>query len=82
VSTRTRPGVLAQQGQPVPPPSSASSFWYYCADAKMYYPYVRQCPTGWLKVVPKTGPPRALHLSSFSALTPISRIFVPRGFSR
>ncbi len=51
-------GVLAQQGQPVPPLSSASSFWYYCADAKMYYPYVRQCPTGWLKVVPKTGPPR------------------------
>jgi hypothetical protein len=51
-------GMLAQPGQPVPSPSSASSFWYYCADLKMYYPYVRQCTTGWLKVVPKTGTPR------------------------
>ncbi len=51
-------GVFAQQGQPVPSPSPTSSFWYYCADSKMYYPYVQQCPAGWLKIVPKTGPPR------------------------
>ncbi len=51
-------GVFAQQSQPMPPASPASSFWYYCADSKMYYPYVRQCSTGWLKVVPKTAPPR------------------------
>ena len=50
--------VFAQQGQPEPPPAPASSFWYYCAESKMYYPYVQQCPTGWLKVVPKTAPPR------------------------
>ncbi len=47
-------GVSALQSQSGPPPSSASSFWYYCANSKMYYPYVQQCPTGWLKVVPPT----------------------------
>jgi hypothetical protein len=32
---------------------SAPSYWYYCEDAKAYYPYVRECPTGWLTVVPQ-----------------------------
>jgi len=53
-------GVYARQSPPVPPPYSGSSFWYYCADSKLYYPYVQQCPAGWLKVVPNpnTAPPR------------------------
>jgi len=28
-------------------------YWYFCPDAKAYYPYVKQCPGGWQKVVPK-----------------------------
>ena len=35
-----------------PPPAEQPSYWYYCQDSKSYYPYVRQCPGGWLKVVP------------------------------
>lgn len=31
--------------------------WYYCAAKKAYYPYVKQCPDGWLRVAPK--PPGA-----------------------
>jgi len=31
-------------------------YWYYCPDAKNYYPYVKQCPNGWIKVVPSPGP--------------------------
>jgi hypothetical protein len=31
---------------------AASTYWYYCVDAKSYYPYTQQCPGGWLKVVP------------------------------
>ncbi|MEJ2687080.1 MAG: hypothetical protein P8124_07685 [Gammaproteobacteria bacterium] len=27
-------------------------YWYYCESAKRYYPYVKQCPGGWMKVVP------------------------------
>jgi len=37
--------------------SEQASFWYYCNDAQAYYPYVRQCPSGWLQVVPQTTPP-------------------------
>lgn len=28
------------------------SYWYYCESARGYYPYVQQCPGGWLTVVP------------------------------
>ncbi len=31
-------------------------YWYFCPDSKNYYPYVKQCPKGWLKVVPPKGP--------------------------
>lgn len=31
--------------------------WYYCAAEKAYYPYVKQCPSGWTRVAPK--PPGA-----------------------
>ena len=36
--------------------SPAPSYWYYCEDAKAYYPYVQQCPAGWLTVVPQAAP--------------------------
>lgn len=37
-------------------------YWYYCAESKAYYPYVQNCPSPWMKVVPNTpavpgGPP-------------------------
>jgi hypothetical protein len=39
--------------QPEPPSSpTGPAYWYYCADAKAYYPYTQACPGGWLKVVP------------------------------
>jgi hypothetical protein len=31
----------------------AQSWWYYCAESKTYYPYVKQCPGGWQKVEPQ-----------------------------
>ena len=34
-------------------------YWYYCREADKYYPYVKQCPGGWMKVVPNTPPPDA-----------------------
>jgi len=36
---------------PAPP-----AYWYYCAQANAYYPYVSQCPGGWQAVSP-TPPP-------------------------
>lgn len=42
--------------QPSPQPVQ-TGYWYYCSDSRTYYPYVRECPGGWMKVVP-TPPPR------------------------
>lgn len=30
----------------------AEQYWYYCAAGKGYYPYVKECPGGWQKVLP------------------------------
>ena len=32
------------------------SYWYYCAESKTYYPYVKQCPGGWQRVQPSPPP--------------------------
>src|SRR5262245_28101000 len=47
------PPVVVQQEPPVyvqQPPQE--SLWYYCKNPGGYYPYVQQCPDGWLKVAP------------------------------
>lgn len=28
-------------------------YWYYCRESKTYYPYVKECPGGWQRVVPQ-----------------------------
>jgi hypothetical protein len=33
-------------------PSASGSYWYYCASAGQYYPYVTYCPEGWQPVIP------------------------------
>ena len=45
VVVREQPPVFVQQSPP-------ESVWYYCKDPSGYYPYVQQCPDGWLKVAP------------------------------
>src|SRR6266850_835022 len=48
-------GISRSSAQTAPQSEPASS-WYYCNDAKAYYPYVRECPSGW-RQVPETAPP-------------------------
>src|SRR5208337_1230169 len=31
-------------------------YWYFCPDSMNYYPYVGQCPKGWVRVVPSQPP--------------------------
>jgi hypothetical protein len=55
------PPVVVQQSppmyvEPAPQPEEAY-YWYYCENPKGYYPYVKQCPNGWMKVVPSPAPP-------------------------
>jgi hypothetical protein len=38
------------QAQAAPP---AEQFWYYCADSKTYYPYVKSCASPWQRVRPQ-----------------------------
>jgi hypothetical protein len=39
--------------QPAPEIAAPTNYWYYCAATKSYYPYVRECPAGWQKVLPQ-----------------------------
>lgn len=46
-----QPQAYVQRNQP------ESDYWYYCQNPQGYYPYIRSCPGGWMKVVPDTVPP-------------------------
>jgi hypothetical protein len=32
---------------------SAGEWWYYCADTRAYYPYVKECASEWQRVAPQ-----------------------------
>ncbi len=55
------PVVVQQQPQPpaeyVAPEPQTPGYWYFCQEPKGYYPYVKQCPGGWEKVVPPPPAP-------------------------
>lgn len=33
-------------------------YWYFCRKPEGYYPYIKQCPDGWMKVVPPPETPQ------------------------
>jgi hypothetical protein len=51
----TQPTPTEYVQQPATPPQQA--YWYYCQSAGAYYPYVNECPGGWMQVVPQAPPP-------------------------
>jgi len=58
VIEQSSPPTYIEQGDAAPeaaPPQSPSQsdWWYYCAGAKAYYPYAKECPTGWQRVAPQ-----------------------------
>lgn len=38
---------------PAPVAAAPINYWYYCATTRGYYPYVKECPSGWQKVLPQ-----------------------------
>ena len=53
------PTVYIEQQQPVQiapstPQQAAptNNFWYHCGNPDGYYPYIKECPSGWQKVTP------------------------------
>jgi len=55
----TPPPVIVQQQPPVfvQPEQQQTDYWYYCQNPQGYYPYIKSCPGGWMRVVPETTPP-------------------------
>ncbi|MCP5246280.1 MAG: hypothetical protein H6937_10210 [Burkholderiales bacterium] len=47
------PPVYIQQQQDSTASQQHTQYWYYCQDTDGYYPYVKQCPGGWLRVNPQ-----------------------------
>jgi hypothetical protein len=52
------PPVYVQQYPAPAAPAPQTGYWYYCESANGYYPYVRECPSGWLQVAPQPASPR------------------------
>jgi len=48
-------GTYIQQNAPAPG-TARSDYSYYCPDPAGYYPDVRTCAKGWLRVVPENAP--------------------------
>ena len=44
------PPAYVEQPAPAVQPQG---YWYYCAAANGYYPYVKDCPAGWQRVAPQ-----------------------------
>ena len=57
VAVPASPPVYAERGDGYAEPGRSDAYWYYCADSRAYYPYVKECPGGWQRVVPQ--PPSA-----------------------
>jgi hypothetical protein len=52
----TEPQSYIQQAPVIESAPPAPSYWYFCEGAKAYYPYVKECPGGWMTVVPPPAP--------------------------
>ncbi|MDD2541681.1 MAG: hypothetical protein PHH28_11650 [Desulfuromonadaceae bacterium] len=57
----TAPPVVVPQQQPEiyvepAPQQQEPVYWYYCRDPEGYYPYIKRCPKGWMRVVPSSPP--------------------------
>jgi hypothetical protein len=52
------PPVYIEQDDALSAPDLPAGYWYYCADAQAYYPYVKECAGTWQAVAPqsRSGP--------------------------
>ena len=52
-----QPVTYVEQGA-APAPAEPAGWWYYCEASRTYYPYVKECPSGWQRVPALPPPPR------------------------
>jgi hypothetical protein len=55
VAQPSGPTQYIEQGQ-APAAQGSDPYWYYCPEAKTYYPYVDKCAAGWQRVKPQPAP--------------------------
>jgi len=56
VAAPSSPPVYVEREDPAPAAPQAQApavWWYWCASARGYYPYVKECPSGWQRVPPQ-----------------------------
>ena len=53
VTPAPAPTYIEQGSSQATPAPTQGNWWYYCNDAKAYYPYVKECPAGWQRVAPQ-----------------------------
>jgi hypothetical protein len=53
VTVPATPPTYVERGGSQVAPGQQQSYWYYCTESKTYYPYVKECPGGWQRVVPQ-----------------------------
>lgn len=50
----SEPRIYVERDAPAAAPSAGpQQWWYWCASAKGYYPYVSACSEGWQRVAPQ-----------------------------
>ena len=52
------PEAVASEQYPedVQPYQQGPTYWYYCPNPQGYYPYIKNCPNGWMKVIADAEP--------------------------
>ncbi len=48
-----QPVYVEQPQQQLAPAPQTQGFWYYCPASRAYYPYVKDCASGWQQVAPQ-----------------------------
>lgn len=57
IGVPAEPVIYVEKGDGDPAPGQdPSQFWYFCRDSNTYFPYVKECPTPWQRVVPYPPP--------------------------
>lgn len=46
----SKPAYIQQQNVSQPAPEPKTNYWHYCRKPEGYYPYVRKCSDGWVKI--------------------------------
>lgn len=56
IAPASRPVYIQREASVAATTQQQTNYWYYCRNPEGYYPYVKQCPEGWLQVAPQPTP--------------------------